>query len=280
MNLREPCLPRGWYPRETGKIEEFLEPFVNSSDSPAAPAAIAPHAGWYYSGLPAAMAVSSLDREAETVAVIGGHLPPGMPILVAEEEGAKTPFGVMKIDQMLREEFKKQVSAEMKPPRPDSYQDNTIEVLLPMVHYFFPKAGLLWLRFPAELASHQAGKLLAKSAAKLKKRIAVIGSTDLTHYGDNYGYSPKGRGKPALEWVKNVNDAAFIDAVLAGDPSRALQRAQEDSAACSAGAALGALGFAACLGKASGRLLDYRTSADADSQIPGSFVGYAAIAIT
>ena len=279
MNLREPCLPRGWYPQEAGKIKEFLEPFAESSSPLAAPAAIAPHAGWYYSGVPAAMAVSSLDREAETVAVIGGHLPPGMPVLLAEEDGAKTPFGAMGIDRKLRDEFKSLVSAEMAPPRPDSCQDNTVEALLPMVHYFFPRAELLWLRFPAGLSSFEAGKLLARSAGRLKRRVAVLGSTDLTHYGDNYGYSPRGRGKLALEWVKNVNDAAFIGAVLDGDPARALKHAQEGSAACSAGAVLGALGFAACRGNARARLLDYRTSADAGGQIPGSFVGYAAFAI-
>jgi len=285
MNLREPCLPRGWYPREKAGIAEFLEPFVkgafaNASHSLSASAAIAPHAGWYYSGIPAAMAVSSLDREAETVAVIGGHLPSGMPILLAEEDGVKTPFGAMKIDEELREEFKKAVSAELNPVRPDRYQDNTVEVLLPMVHYFFPRAELLWLRFPHELSSYKAGELLARSAGKIKKRVAVLASTDLTHYGENYGFSPKGKGKSALEWVKNVNDAAFIDAVLAGDPSRILKHAGEDRAACSAGAVLGVMGFSAFSGKASARLLDYRTSAEipGDDEIPSSFVGYTAIA--
>ena len=281
MNLREPCLPRGWYPREKAVIEEFLAPFKKrplekggfANEGPSAAAAIAPHAGWYYSGVPAAIAVSSLDREAETVALIGGHLPPGAPIRLAGEDGVKTPFGIMKIDRELREEFKSQSAAGAVP---DRGQDNTVEVLLPMVHCFFPRAELLWLRFPQEFSSYEAGKLLAKSAAKLKKRIVVIGSTDLTHYGENYGFSPKGRGKIALDWVKNVNDAAFIKAILSGDPLRVLKHAGEDFAACSAGAVLGALGFA---GKAKARLLDYRTSADipAGGETPDSFVGYTAI---
>ena len=122
------------------------------------------------------MAVSVLDRQAETVAVIGGHLPRGMPILLASEDGVKTPLGTMKIDKELREKFEKQVSS-----RPDNHADNTVEVLLPMVHYFFPRAELLWLRFPAEMPSVEAGKLLADTAASLGRRIVVIGSTDLTH---------------------------------------------------------------------------------------------------
>ena len=280
MSLREPCLPPGWFPRDGKKIAEFLEPFANGASAGAngtkcrSAAAVAPHAGWYYSGACAALAVSSLDPEAETVAVIGGHLPGGMPVLAAMEEGVKTPLGTISIDQELRDEFGRQLSV-----RPDRYQDNTVEVLLPMVQYFFPRSKLLWLRFPAELSSFDAGKLLAGTASSLGRRIAVLASTDLTHYGDNYGYSPMGRGKAALEWVKKVNDAAFIGAVLEGDPAAALKRAEEDRSACSAGAVLGALGFAAASGKTEGRLLDYRTSADAggDDEPPASFVGYAAI---
>jgi len=280
MNLREPCLSQGWYPRETDKIDDFLKPFApNRLADIRTPAVIAPHAGWYYSGAPAALALSSLDKEAQTVAVIGGHLAAGMPVLVAEEDGVKTPIGVMNIDRELRDAFRDEFSAGMS-PRPDRYQDNTVEVLLPMVRYFFPQVQLLWLRFPADISSFQAGKLLAKSAGSLNRRVAVIGSTDLTHYGTNYGYSPRGRGKRALDWVKNVNDAAFIAALVDGDPSRILKHAGENAAACSAGAVLGALGFASAGGKTSARLLDYRTSADVHGggEIPDSFVGYAAVA--
>ena len=274
MILREPCLPPGWYPRDRAKIEEFLKPFTKTGK---ALAAIAPHAGWYYSGFCAASAVSSLVSDAETVVVIGGHLGGGMPVLVAAEDGVKTPLGTMKIDAELRESFLKKCET-----RPDRYQDNTVEVLLPMVHYFFPNANLLWLRFPASLSSFEAGKILAGVAASLGRRIAVLASTDLTHYGDNYGFSPRGRGKAALDWAKNVNDAGFISAVIAGDPSKALDHAEENYSACSAGAVLGALGFADSNGLTQRCLLEYRNSAEVNNDsenIPDSFVGYAGIAI-
>ncbi|MDR0475340.1 MAG: AmmeMemoRadiSam system protein B, partial [Treponema sp.] len=152
MTLRELSLGPGWYPRQRDKIEEFLKPVLESGDfrSQDAFSAVAPHAGWYYSGLTAAIAVSSLDTRVETVAVIGGHLPKGMPVLVAQEEGVKTPLGIMEIDRELRKEFEGQLDI-----RPDNYNDNTVEVLIPMVHYFFPQAKLLWLRFPAELSSFE-----------------------------------------------------------------------------------------------------------------------------
>lgn len=271
MILREPCLPPGWYPGDRVKIDEFLKPHARQG---TASAAMAPHAGWYYSGFCAAKAVSSLDCKAETVAVIGGHLGEAAPALAASEDAVKTPLGTMAIDAELRQAFHKKLDT-----RPDRYQDNTVEVLLPMVRYFFPDAKLLWLRLPAAQSSFEAGKLLAESASSLGRRIAVLASTDLTHYGDNYGYSPKGRGKAALDWVKNVNDSGFISAVLEGDPKKVLAHADRNFSACSAGAVLGALGFTAASGVTERRLLEYCTSAEAcdTGKIPDSFVGYAAI---
>ncbi|MDR1803077.1 MAG: AmmeMemoRadiSam system protein B [Treponema sp.] len=273
MILREPSLRPGWYPRQKELIEEFLVEFTNNGED-AARAVVAPHAGWYYSGSTAAKAVSSLDRASDTVAVIGGHLPRGMPVLIAPEEGVRTPLGIMEIDRELRDEFARQISY-----KPDTYQDNTVEVLLPMVHYFFPNAKLLWLRFPADISSFDAGKLLAKTTAALGRRLAVVASTDLTHYGDNYGFCPKGFGKPALDWVRNVNDAGFINAVLDGDSALVLKRAENDQSACSAGAVLGAMGFVSAKGKGA-KLLEYSNSADvSEDEIPSSFVGYAAISL-
>ena len=271
MNIREPVLPGPWYPRSPEKIDEFLA-FCKNQRVKNAAAAIAPHAGWYYSGKIAAHSVSCLDETAETIIIIGGHLPAGAPFLFAGENSMRTPYGLMPMDPELRD-----LLAVKLDGRNDKYQDNTVEVLVPMVHSFFPRAKLLWMRFPADLTSFEAGKKIADAARSLNRKIVVLGSTDLTHYGSNYGYSPKGRGKSALEWVKNTNDAAFIKAVLAGNKTEVLRCADEDRSACSAGAVLGVLGFVSQK-ECSGELLEYNTSADITNDLsPDSFVGYASI---
>jgi AmmeMemoRadiSam system protein B len=160
----------------------------------------------------------------------------------------------------------------------DSFKDNTVEVLLPMVHYFFPKADLLWLRLPANIASFDAGKIISTAAAKLNRKVNVLASNDLTHYGSNYGFTKQGSGLSALRWVQEVNDAAFIHAVETGDKTGVLRCAERDSASCSAGAVLGVMGFAKAEGLGNARLLEYGTSADLDDgEVPDSFVGYAAM---
>jgi len=273
MNFRESCLPPGWYPRNPDEISRFLSGFTGGSVS----AAIAPHAGWFYSGKIAARAAAALDRSADTVVVIGGHLPNGYPPLFAMEDAVNTPLGSMTIDAELRETLYKEIKGSS-----DQYPDNTVEVLLPMVRFFMPNAHLLWVRLPADMSSFDSGKTLAATAKILGRKIAVLASTDLTHYGPNYRYTPKGCGPQALKWVKEINDRKFIEAVEAGDPPLVLERAEADLSSCSAGAVLGAMGYASAINAGPARLLEYGTSADvtADTEaIPDSFVGYAAIGI-
>jgi AmmeMemoRadiSam system protein B len=269
MNFRESCLPPGWYPRNPDEISRFLSPLAKASGLVST--AIAPHAGWFYSGKIAARAASALDRKADTVAVIGGHLPNGYPPLFAMEDAVNTPLGKMTIDAELRETLYKEIKG-----RPDQYPDNTVEVLLPMVRFFMPDARLLWVRLPADMSSFDSGKALAAAAKELGRKIAVLASTDLTHYGPNYRYAPKGCGPQALKWVKEVNDRKFIEAVEAGDPPLVLERAEADLSSCSAGAVLGAMGYASAVNAGPASLLEYGTSADAATEIPDSFVGYGA----
>jgi AmmeMemoRadiSam system protein B len=273
MQIRNYSLPLGWYPREGAAVSAFLSEFDNVKS--ACGAVIMPHAGWYYSGRTAALGAASLIKEAQTVVILGGHLGSGSAPLFAMEDAVKTPFGAMPIDTALRSAMFDEIDGEQ-----DIYRDNTVEVLLPMAHYFFPEAKLLWLRLPADDSSYETGRILSQTAAKLNRKIKVIASTDLTHYGPNYRFTPHGVGEAALRWVREVNDADFIKAVESGSGKEVLRRAEKDFSSCSAGAVLGAMGFAEAEGFKKARLLEYATSADVnkEAEVPDSFVGYAAVA--
>ncbi|MCL2209711.1 MAG: AmmeMemoRadiSam system protein B [Treponema sp.] len=275
MQLREYSLPAGWFPRGSEEVSSEISRFLSGKEIfPHSRAVISPHAGWYYSGSLAALSIANLDKDAQTVAVFGGHLPSGSPPLFAMEDAVRTPFGAFSIDTELRSALVKEING-----KEDKYRDNTVEVLLPMVHFFFPEAQVLWLRLGEDMASFEAGKTVSKTAGWLGRKINVIASTDLTHYGNNYGFSPKGGGAAALRWVRDVNDASFIKAVESADAGEVLRRACTESSSCSAGAVLGAMGFAGEEKLGSAHLLEYATSADINkSVVPDSFVGYAAMA--
>ena len=161
--------------------------------------------------------------------------------------------------------------------REESPGDNTIEVQLPLVKYFFPQAKLLALRAPHSDTAIELGQAVAAVAKELKVSILVFGSTDLTHYGPNYGWSPKGYGPEAVKWVKEVNDKKFIDQALKLDGPGMLKTAQADQSACSAGGAVAAVAAAKADGARKAALIDYYTSYDV---MPGdSFVGYAGVVL-
>jgi AmmeMemoRadiSam system protein B len=235
-----------------------------------ASACVCPHAGWTFSGSIAARSLCALRETAETVIIIGGHLPSGAAPLIGIFGAVEVPGGSMPVDKeflglLLETGFFGE----------DLYTDNTVEVLVPMAAFLFPHARLLWLRFPASMQAYDLGKMLWKTASNLGRDAVAVGSTDLTHYGPNYGFSPQGLGEKAESWVRNVNDAAFIRAALRSEPAALLERAEWDSSACSAGAVLGALGYAESSGARRAELVAYGTSADVRPS--SSFVGYAGI---
>ncbi len=268
MNLRKRALSSGWYPENSGKIEQFLSDTTKKFPRGKAAACVAPHAGWYFSGPLAARSINSLSPGADTVVIIGGHLPGAYPPLFAMEDAFSTPLGNLDSDLDLREVLFREFGG-----RRDDYPDNTVEVLLPMAAHFYPSSKFIWMRFPSKIDSYRMGKEIFSVSKKLGKKVVVIGSTDLTHYGINYDFMPQGPG--ALDWVKNVNDAAFLEGVIAGNPELTLQRALEDHSACSPGAVLGAMGYAHAMGIQKAELAEYYTSADIE--MADSFVGYASL---
>jgi len=111
--------------------------------------------------------------------------------------------------------------------------------------------------------------------APWKSQVKVIGSTDLTHYGYNYGFTSKGTGKEAVDWVRNENDRRVIDAMLALEPEQVIAEARANQNACCAGAAATAIEAGKHLGADCADTIAYATSYD---KSPGdSFVGYVGI---
>jgi AmmeMemoRadiSam system protein B len=279
MSRRNRALPRGWYPFD-GKdcrreIESYLEGWKPSPiPSSKGLGGIVPHAGWYFSGKLTARVFYSLKlkTEVEVFVLYGGHLSPEDHPRIVTEEACETPLGDIEVHTsfvkhlMRRMDFKKESLTS---------GDNTIEIQLAMVRYFFPKAKLVAVRSPLSFKAEWLGKEVAEIAIENSMSILAIGSTDLTHYGPNYGFLVKGIGPASVEWVKKENDKGFIDRALKMDTEGLLKHALENNSACSAGAAVSAMVTCKTLGAEKGVLLDYYTSYDI---MPDeSFVGYAGI---
>ncbi len=282
MDVRKSVFAGTWYPRSASECERQIESFLKTpldnvlDTTPAG--VVVPHAGWVFSGGIAGRAISLMkgDPQPDTVIVFGMHLPPGAAPRIMEKGGVETPFGPLPVDEDLAGEltgsfsFKREDTDNFSP-------DNTIELQLPFIKYFFKEAAVLPVGVPPEPAAPEIARTAVEAANRAGKRLRIVGSTDLTHYGPTFGLTPYGTGDQAHERVRQEDDRRIIDRMLAMDPLPVIEEALASHNACCAGAAAAAIAAARELGAASAALTEYATSYD---KSPGdSFVGYAGIAM-
>ncbi len=271
---RKRILPVGWYPETEKQIVAMFHTWEHNRILPGSItggiAAIIPHAGWFFSGDVAFWTLSMLEKQVDTVVLVGGHLPGEAVPVCYNYMQLETPLGLLPVDVPFMEELVQKRSYQS-----EAGADNTVEIQLPLVKYLFPESAVVALRTGADDGAIELGKDIYRTAGKLKRSVAVIGSTDLTHYGETYGVTPHGHGAEALAWVEQVNDKNIIEAMTAMEGKKVITLGNTAMAACSSGAAACALSFAAEMGRTKGHRVHYKTSYEV---YPGdSFVGYAGV---
>jgi len=273
---------QGWYPNDAETCSSQLEQYLDQLDEKTLPdqklcAGIVPHAGWMFSGSLAGLTLSALARAgatADTVVLLGGHLGPRSPSWVLQEGVWETPVGDLETDAALAAAIAEKTS--LQPVGPEEYSpDNTIELQLPFLRYAFPESKLVTAGVPADSDCPATGRGVVQAALELGRKILVVGSTDLTHYGPNYGFSPAGSGEEAVRWVKEENDRRAVDLMQDLDAETLLDEAMEKHFCCCPGATAATLAAARELGAEQGHVLSTLTSYDV--RPASSFVGYAAV---
>ena len=281
VGIRHSDFAGSWYPGGESECRKAIEEFAET-DGPALQkgtlmlGGIVPHAGWYYSGKIACHVIRCLKNgmRPDTIVLFGRHLHPGSGNYMIKEGGWATPLGVLEIDGELGEKLASEYRFTIETPRRYE-QDNTIELQLPFIKYFFPDVRILPLGVPPSGTSVAIGAKTAELAQSMGRKILVLGSTDLTHYGQNYGYAPQGVGRSAVDWVKNENDRRVVDLILRMDAEGVIHEALKNKNACCSGAVAAAISAAKELGATKGEKLHYATSYD--TQPSNSFVGYVGV---
>jgi AmmeMemoRadiSam system protein B len=281
--VRKAVFAGSWYPSRASECEREITGFLTEGKRLNPPdrslvGGIVPHAGWYFSGSIACNVINCLKGQdtADVVAIFGMHLHAGSPCYIMPEGAWETPFGAIAVEETLASELAGKFPFTIETPTRFT-QDNTVELQLPFIKYFFKNAKIVAMGVPPHNDSLEIGRAVVEISKRLGLRVKVIGSTDLTHYGTNYGFTGKGTGKKAVDWVRNENDRRFIDAMLTLEPEKVIAEARASQNACCAGAAATAIEAAKHLGADRADELAYATSFD---KSPGdSFVGYAGIVI-
>lgn len=298
MGIKKASFAGAWYPANAKRCKEKIEQFLTEKHGPVKghfAGGVVPHAGWFFSGSIACRVIASIAshlpftpssdhtvslppsrEEVDAVFIFGMHMAPGSKPCVMVKGGWQTPFGAIPVHQDLASEFAKNREIRARMDSSESFpEDNTIEVQLPFIKYFFPDAAIIPVGVPPCDVAEKVGNIAVETADRLGLNVVVLGSTDMTHYGTNYGFVPAGSGIEALGWMKNDNDPKAIDAICSMNCSEIISQGLKNRNLCCAGAVAAAAAAARKMGAVKGVAFDYTTSYE---KHPGaSFVGYSGI---
>jgi len=289
MQTRKPVVAGQFYPaRRDACVNEIKECIGARKISETLPgtivAGIVPHAGWIFSGSLAAMVFSAIKQQHDNVHTFvlfgAAHGYYGSSPAVYDAGCWITPLGEVEIDEKLADAVLE--STEAVKDSTAHRAEHSIEVQVPFIQHLFSDAKILPILVPptehAVALGISIGDIINRSE---NEKIVCIGSTDLTHYGPRYGFTPMGMGTDALKWAGDVNDREFIDLALRLEPKKMLTSAAENYNACGAGAAAATVAAAKKLGRTQALLLAHTNSNEVMLQKMGTTsadsVGYAAI---
>jgi AmmeMemoRadiSam system protein B len=250
---------------------------------------IVPHAGWVCSGAiagrtVAALARSGRDRKVEVVVVFGA-VHSAAPLDYAALD-SHTHWDVPGGESELPEELERkltEISGNIF--RVDDRfhrREHAVEVELPLVQVAWPGVSVLPIEVPAITRAVEIGVETARTLQNAGLSAVFLASSDLTHYGPGYDFTPAGVGLAALQWA-GVNDRRLLDRVRSLSAEEVVGETRGHLNACGGGAIAAMLGACRTMGAAHAEVLQHSNSYEVLRGIsnhgPENAVGYAAVVV-
>lgn len=249
--------------------------------------AIVPHAGWIASGAIAGESLRTLasgrDRAPQVVVVFGAvHTPIDLPVAALDSHARwAVPGAESAVAHELGERLLERSDLFAVDNRLHA-REHAVEVELPLIQAVWPVATVLPVEVPAIEDAERIGRRAAEQVRAAGVDAVFLASSDLTHYGPSYGFTPAGVGPAALEWAKD-NDRRLLDLVTAMAVDRIVPEVRSRANACGGGAIAAMLSAARELGAKRADVLrhanSYETLRDVAPQRPVDAVGYAAVVV-
>lgn len=267
-----------WFPGVRGELQLFIADALENAFIPEIKkpiiAAIAPHAGYVYSGATSAYTYRAIQESClihgapDTVIVLGFSHREQIPgVAIMDGDAFSTPLGTTPLDQdsaglLLKADSR--IKFEYRP----HMGEHSLENQVPFIQTVLPAASLVMVM----IGPRDTGLLapLADALARLaaKKKILVVASSDMLH-------------DPSYEQVRKT-DQATLRKVVGMD----IQGVMHDwdyshQVFCGIGPVVAAMTYAKQLGCKKATLLRYRNSGDDFPESRGEWVvGYGAVAFT
>lgn len=278
--MRPSVVAGTFYPGSEEKLRDMLDSFFSNigglpdPGEPQSVGGLSPHAGYIYSGEVAAYTFAEFRKHLpETFVVLGpNHTGAGSGVAVMTSGSWKTPFGEIEIDNKLAQTIF-DLCDIMDDDATAHAQEHSIEVQLPFIQYIGGKTFVpISMAMQDQDTSAEVGEALAEAAKD--KKVGIVASSDLTHFGAGYGFLPT-RETP-LQWMEKV-DGQILEGIEAMSREKVYKTAR-NTTACGYGCIAAMITACEKLGLTEANILEYRTSYDV-SHDTSFVVGYGAAVI-
>ena len=274
---RPPAVAGAFYPGSPIQLRKAIASYYEQVPDmePAGKilAAVAPHAGYVYSGGVAACTHKSLSSiEFDTIVIIGHDIGRDAVAFVCPVDYFQTPLGKMPVDREMMQKIQA-FHPGIRADRTVHSREHTIEVQLPFLQVRDKPCKIIPILFgnpTLENSRILADAILASAA---NKNVFVLASADLSHYPP-YEAACK-VDSATLAAIKSLDAKAFFNYL--GNQRKLLPTPNLRTAICASGGIGTAIFFARAHGADSARILHYANSGDVKAGNKDRVVGYGSV---
>jgi hypothetical protein len=284
--VREPALAGGWYPESRAELaletHRLLRAAAGAPTLPGRPVAlVVPHAGWRYSGLAAAAAFRTVKPgDFNRVVVVAPSHHAGFSGFSVDNATfyrtplADTPVCTTVVQSLRGGSLVRTVAGASDP-------EHAVEIELPFLQEQL--AGFCLVPILAGQTTPEQEMAFAERLAKLDDgKTLFVFSSDFTHYGPRFDYTPFGPSAPAARDKIFAQDLRAADLLARKDAAGFRAFLGETGATICGRAGLGVMGelLARIAPKASATRLAQYMSIDLPRERDDNSVTYVAMAFT
>jgi hypothetical protein len=190
---RPPAVAGSFYTDDPKHLRFVVEQALKTSPAARdARALVVPHAGYAFSGDVAGKAFATLDTKGLRRVIIlgpshhraysGGALP------ARGVDSFTTPLGEVRVDRLAVESLRK--ISDFNGPSAAHGPEHSLEVELPFLQVIAPNAEIIPILVGNETDTEVARRMAKALVPLLDEGTAVIVSSDFTHHGDRYRWTP------------------------------------------------------------------------------------------
>ncbi len=290
VNLLPAHLTNGWYPQQQQNLQSTLHQAQRQAaqkyggELDNIRAVIVPHAGYRYSGTIAASCYRLLrNKKYDRIILLAPSHTLGFAGIAVptNAQGQQLATGTLPFDTAVLQKLaqSKPCIAATKLPRDPFAAEHSFEIQCPFLYDIFQDSTPVVPLIVGNLTPEQIRQAAALLAQSITTNTLVIISSDFTHYGTNYNFTPAGPTAYAQNFIHRL-DKLIIDSLLYPSLSKFLQ-VMDTTQATVCGhyplAILEQLLETKCFGSVQPHLTAYTTSQEIEPSQQDSSVSYTGI---